>query len=791
MQMRMMDRYRILIRKGKLVTIALLAISLLLLFEGQTRDILWNIGETMQLATRGQMADGFRWAGVEYYAEFWASSLLLAIVFGGALPITCSLRLGGEKTFLDSLFCWYAARDCSRWISIITLFTIHFAFLSAIAADYWRGFILVGIGTVGVAIPHCLTRNARSSVYFAVYLILVLVVALFAYWAAFKSGDEGMYAGIVSSMTPATAWLLSRRLPPPQRPLTGPLLFGLTVLTCFTFFVLSIKLPLAIGTAPFAFLWLASFVLAITCGLMLLDRLRSRLPKWSSVVFVTLLIAFIVFAREKAGLEHLDNPVPYPALVAGEQSNNTALSDASIIPKIAIHADGGGLRAAVFTAQVLAIADDLTCGAFGEHVVAASGVSGGSLGIATWVVMREEWKQASPVPTDGSSWETCKEEQKKYPKGSLMMGGRPLWRLVNATLLQDHLSMAFATMLTSDFVTPRGIAQRGQALLDSWQGTALNILWQVLGPGERRAYAADLRRITAGLPRAPLLLFTSTDVDTGGRVVFTNANWEPHARQGSIAIGEAAFHSARFPVISPAGSVFFDKAWRRVADGGYFDNSGADSLRALLVEARDKQQLNDKVIVARVNGNPVDSASDHRCGDFGEQLRKQGWTFSGLLVQYSASGASTETATSRPPDHGGWSPLDTYWATRNAHAEDAVQALSTAGLPHIVEKVIAPLQLDYFGGFVGTCSIPKYDDVKDESDKVKGKSDDVKGKSFTDLPPCAQRNLQICAIASHLRRAPLGWTLSRGSADPLDLSAYNAAVSLITAVGLTTPNTAQ
>ena len=219
--------------------------------------------------------------------------------------------------------------------------------------------------------------------------------------------------------------------------------------------------------------------------------------------------------------------------------------------------------------------------------------------------------------------------------------------------------------------------------------------------------------------------------------------------------------------------MFIDGVWRRVADGGYFDNSGADTLRALLVEARKKGELTEKVTVARVNGNPFDSTSDHRCEDFSKALRQQGWLFPGLLAQYNANAtAGTETEKSPPPDHGGWSPLNTYMATRQAHAEDAVQALSLAGLPHIVEKIIEPaLQLDYYDGFKTKCDI--LDDPK------------VKDKSINGLPPCAQKNLQICVAATQWRKAPLGWMLSQGASLPLDLSATSAAKRLIAAAGLT------
>src|SRR5690349_7426754 len=83
---------------------------------------------------------------------------------------------------------------------------------------------------------------------------------------------------------------------------------------------------------------------------------------------------------------------------------------ASKVAQLAIHEDSGGLRAALFTAEVLALADDMSCGDFGSHVFAASGVSGRSLGIATWAVMRSELTQLGKEKNSNwdDPWAECK-----------------------------------------------------------------------------------------------------------------------------------------------------------------------------------------------------------------------------------------------------------------------------------------------------------------------------------------------------------------------------------------------
>ena len=69
-------------------------------------------------------------------------------------------------------------------------------------------------------------------------------------------------------------------------------------------------------------------------------------------------------------------------------------------PVFFVAAAGGGLRAAYWTATMLAAADDHTCGEFGRHVYAYSGVSGGSLGIAAYLAQRQVWEAKSPPPSE-------------------------------------------------------------------------------------------------------------------------------------------------------------------------------------------------------------------------------------------------------------------------------------------------------------------------------------------------------------------------------------------------------
>ena len=54
------------------------------------------------------------------------------------------------------------------------------------------------------------------------------------------------------------------------------------------------------------------------------------------------------------------------------------------------------MRATYWAANLMAEMDDRTCGAFGKHVLAMSGVSGGSLAVAFYAAQRQVW-EAKPL----------------------------------------------------------------------------------------------------------------------------------------------------------------------------------------------------------------------------------------------------------------------------------------------------------------------------------------------------------------------------------------------------------
>ncbi len=146
-------------------------------------------------------------------------------------------------------------------------------------------------------------------------------------------------------------------------------------------------------------------------------------------------------------------------------------------------------------------------------------------------------------------------------------------------LRRDHLSRALAVGLFPDllqrFFPAIPLLSEGADRARAWEASLEEVAPQAL---------RDPFRATAARERWPLLLLNSTEVESGTRVVFSSAalgDRLPMLRDGLAELGSdlrlstAAYLSARFPIIAPVASI---PGGTHLADGGYYDNSGAATL---------------------------------------------------------------------------------------------------------------------------------------------------------------------------------------------------------------------
>lgn len=375
--------------------------------------------------------------------------------------------------------------------------------------------------------------------------------------------------------------------------------------------LLALAPPLVVrgfGSAAAVLMFLGAAVLLLTALQLVLRNVAHNVPGLTTAAVLVLAILVAAFGAESVGTEELrvnasDQATPPGSIVTAAP---VATTQAPAPRPVYVNAYGGGLRAAAFTAEVLAQADDATCGRFGEQVAAFSGVSGGSLGIATYLVARQELKAR-----DG--WAKC--------EAAAAQAKTPLTDIVTRALVQDHLSPAIARMLAVDAPHIYGSPSRGQALLDSWQSALVSSLEEEHPQDARKpaALALRLRDLTGGMIPPARVYFNSTNADSGHIVWFSNRDnglignniGHTPVAAGDMSVGEAVLHSARFPIVSPAGRLDVDPAGRppmRLIDGGYADNSGTITLLDELRVHPQPSTSAGNVLLIDIDGNPPDES---------------------------------------------------------------------------------------------------------------------------------------------------------------------------------------
>lgn len=341
------------------------------------------------------------------------------------------------------------------------------------------------------------------------------------------------------------------------------LLLGLVLGLVFTFWPLQVA-P-ALGTQPIVLLMAAVWVLFGTALLYLSRRLRFPL-----VLF--LLVCAAVFSRwndnHAIRTDGVDRRTAQDTIAARLQAWPGSTTGR---PIFIVAAEGGGIRAAYWTALVLGDLEDRYPG-FSQQVFAISGVSGGSLGGSIFTALVAD-SQSGRKP-DCGSYRDC----------------------TDSILQQDFLSPTLAKMIAPDlaqrvlfFRIP--FADRARALEDSWARGWTKAV------GTQRFDQPFLSLWESKPTAVPALVLNGTHVETGRRILTTNLKWRrEHFRdaydlirvlRSDVPLKTAVHNSARFTYVSPAGTMrprnAADPGARgHVVDGGYFENSGTGTALELV-----------------------------------------------------------------------------------------------------------------------------------------------------------------------------------------------------------------
>ena len=352
--------------------------------------------------------------------------------------------------------------------------------------------------------------------------------------------------------------------------------------------------------------------------------MRSRYP-----VFLTLLALAVLFSLWNDN--HAVRTLPEPQADPREDLQGALRSWMSRqryrpagardrIPLYVVNAEGGGIRAAYWTVTVLGqIQDDNPC--FADQLFSLSGVSGGSLGASVFIALLAEQRAAGAVPRCGKSAAASGRFEVKS-KAQNILG-------------EDFLSPVVASMLYPDLLQrfifwPVESFDRALALEHAWERA-----WRLHMPRTDR-FAEPLDRLWGDKARwTPALFLNATWVETGKRLIASNVRIAPRNADApedfvdtedaqrffaprSLPLSAAAHMSARFTYVSPAGTLVKEgKAYGRVVDGGYFENSGATTTLEILktvdwlaAKDRDRRWKRVEPIVIHISNEPVDPSAE-------------------------------------------------------------------------------------------------------------------------------------------------------------------------------------
>lgn len=409
-------------------------------------------------------------------------------------------------------------------------------------------------------------------------------------WAIFPRLLGGAFAAALTAglLTAVMSTLFSRRLFQRDGLRAG---IGLAIILAIAFH--PAELGEILTTAPILALALAGWMLLAAD----ISRLRHRWDIGGETIIAALLvIALIGGLRWHAPLDRIGSdksPVAKLPLLTSALTAQLKGQVGGQPTVVIVAAAGGGIRASYWTAKVLARITD-RAPVFRRQLFLASGVSGGSLGLALYRAL---------LATPGAA---CVAADRIEP-------------CVAPFHQRDHLAGILAASVTGEALNLlwRVLPQRGHALEETWEAR-----WrEVAGNSDRFADPFTALSLTEG----PALVLNTTAVTDGNRLPVANlatTDWlaldarcrTNIAAEVDLSLSAAANASARFPFLEEWGRfpVHDPKAtgckpFEAVADGGFNDNYGAatalDALRAV-VKLPDVMTAKPRIIVIQIVSDP-------------------------------------------------------------------------------------------------------------------------------------------------------------------------------------------
>jgi hypothetical protein len=306
-------------------------------------------------------------------------------------------------------------------------------------------------------------------------------------------------------------------------------------------------------------------------------------------------------------------------------------------PVYIVAAQGGGIYAAMHAAHFLSYMQ-ARCPNFAHHLFAISGVSGGSVGAATFAAAMKDAEQRGGVKIPDTGCADRRGEDDPAINAVQALDG-DFWSPLQAMWLFPDLLQQFLPLRVEVFDRARALEHGLEA---SWQRIVTQT--DLYGPRVQDKTANTMAEPFLSLwPQGfdkslftPALVLNTTEVDTGRRRLISPFTFEgltdlrffpvsckSEGKIESLPLSAAAVLSARFPWITPTGWYYDpskdgdctspEKSVTKLSDGGYFEASGvataldlAHSLKSII----DQRGMNVdiKLVILTSGGFASDTA---------------------------------------------------------------------------------------------------------------------------------------------------------------------------------------